>query len=91
MEQRVTGQTARLLVAALARDTGRPPTEICAELKLSPSELTDREVSYPKTQMDALWDQALHMSGDPGFGLSLSAPRSRPPTATSSSLRALFL
>ena len=56
---------------ALAQRTGRPPPTICQQLDISPADLADREVSYPKSRMDAMWDRALVLSGDPGFGLSL--------------------
>ena len=57
---------------ALVERTGRPFAVVCSELGLSAGELGDREATFAKSTMDAAWGAALSISGDPGFGLSLS-------------------
>ena len=72
MHQRVSGHTVRLIVRALTTRTDIPAPKILAELDVTPQSLGDAEASYPKATMDAIWDRALVLSGDDGFGLSLS-------------------
>ncbi len=72
MHQRVSGHTARLIVKALAAGSGRKIPELAAELGLPRELLADRETSLTKATMDELWDRALVLSGDDGFGLSLA-------------------
>ena len=72
MHQRVSGHTARLLVAYLAQRLSRPMPALLAELELPPDTMSARELSFTKANMDRIWSTAVDRSEDPGLGLSLA-------------------
>ena len=73
MHQSVSAHTARLIVRALSERMSAGVPAVLGTLELEPSLLTQREATLSKARMDALWDRALQLSQDDGFGLSVAA------------------
>ncbi len=73
MQQTVSVQTARIIAAALAQRMGKTVPEMLLELGLDPAHVLQPDATTAKSRMDAVWERALELSEDEGFGLSLAS------------------
>lgn len=72
MHQTVSVQTARLIAAVLAQRARKTLPEILQELDLDPGHIMQPDATATKSRMDAVWERALELTKDDGFGLSLA-------------------
>lgn len=69
---RVRATKAILCVVGFAAKSGVPPPELLRAAGLDPALLTGPDADILHTEELRLWDEAVHLSGDPDFGLHLA-------------------